>query len=182
MTNATGRNQFADRSLGERLWSRVDSSGGTYACWPWMGARFHFGHGAIKVNGRPWGAHRIAWELENGPVPEGQNVQHICDNPPCCNPRHLYVGTPRENGRDMAIRNRVRRGEQAPNARLTESIVLTARRRCAAGEEIREIARDFEVAESVLGRAVRGVTWAHLPNAVPGRHYRRKRRYTRRMS
>lgn len=89
-----------------RFWQHVDQSGGLFACWPWTGATFHWGHGAVKVNGRPWGAHRIAWELTNGPVPVGLQINHHCDNPPCCNPSHLFLGTQMDNVRDMIAKGR----------------------------------------------------------------------------
>jgi hypothetical protein len=97
----------------ERFWQHVDMSGGLFACWPWTGATFHWGHGAVKVNGRPWGAHRIAWELTRGPIPDGLLICHHCDNPPCCNPAHLFVGTHThlDNVRDMDAKGR--RGKAA---------------------------------------------------------------------
>src|SRR4051812_19427853 len=95
------RNQYPVRTLAERFWAKVDRTAGPDACWPWMGARFWFGHGAVKVGGRPWGTHRVAWELTNGAIPAGQQVNHRCDHPPCCNPTHLWLGTQLDNVRDM---------------------------------------------------------------------------------
>jgi hypothetical protein len=173
-------NQFADRSVAERLWERVDTSGGPNACWPWTGARFHFGHGAFKVNGRPWGAHRIAWELTNGPIADGQRILHICDNPPCCNPRHLYEGTLKDNGRDMRQRGRASHGETHPFARLDASSVRDARARFVAGNQIKDIAPEYGVSAGTLAKAIHGVTWAHVAGAIPVAHpHRRKRRYVR---
>jgi HNH endonuclease len=99
-------NQYPPRTLAERFWAKVDRSAGPDGCWPWTGARFWFGHGAIKIDGRPWGAHRIAWELTNGPIPDGLQANHRCDNPPCCNPAHLFLGTQLDNVRDMDAKGR----------------------------------------------------------------------------
>lgn len=172
-------NQFPLRSLEERLWGRVDRSGGPNSCWPWLGAKFHFGHGAIKVNGRPWGAHRIAWELVNGPVPEGQSVLHICDNPRCCNPRHLYTGTLADNAHDAVARGRQKRGEDHAFALLSRQVVTEARSRFVAGEQIKDMAPAIGVSAGTLAKAIHGITWAHVPGAVAVAHPHRRRRRRR---
>lgn len=69
---------------------------GPSECWEWSGSRDRKGYG-FGDGGR---AHRLAWEWENGPVPAGLMVLHRCDNPPCCNPKHLFVGTALDNARD----------------------------------------------------------------------------------
>jgi hypothetical protein len=73
----------------ETFWPRVDQSGD---CWPWLGARQSTGYGNLKADGRYLRAHRVAYELANGPIPDGMEVMHLCDNPPCCNPAHLAIG------------------------------------------------------------------------------------------
>ena len=98
-------------SLEERFWSRVDRSAGLLGCWPWSGAHNLDGYGQYRVGGRggvSWLVHRLAWVLANGPLPEdtsrgsgGTLVLHSCDNPPCCNPSHLFLGTHRDNIDDM---------------------------------------------------------------------------------
>lgn len=76
-------------------------------CHEWKGAtRGSSNYGAIKIGGKPHYAHRVAWELANGPIPEGKYVLHTCDNPNCVNPEHLEVGTQRKNMRDMHKRFR----------------------------------------------------------------------------
>lgn len=88
------------------FWERVDQSGGVNACWPWTGRRMKAGYGRLVIKGKHEGAHRIAYELAVAAVPNGLFVCHHCDNPPCCNPHHLYAGTHQDNVDDKVRRGR----------------------------------------------------------------------------
>jgi hypothetical protein len=88
-----------------RFWLKVRRSTRPGSCWEWQGA-LAAGYGRYKLKGRVVGAHRYAWEWVNGPVPSGLVVRHKCDNPKCCNPDHLDVGTYRDNVSDMVERGR----------------------------------------------------------------------------
>lgn len=91
----------------ERFWPKVDRSGGLDACWPWTGHSTR-GYGTFRVGpARQAMAHRVAYELSVGPIPAGFQLDHLCRNPPCCNPAHLEPVTPQEN----VIRERAARGE-----------------------------------------------------------------------
>lgn len=96
------------KSEEERFWSKVDRSGD--GCWEWTAkSRTSFGYGVMRVGGTPGrleGAHRLAWQYTNGPIPDGLCVLHSCDNPPCCNPAHLRIGTKADNTRDKVERGR----------------------------------------------------------------------------
>ena len=119
----------------ERFWEKVDHAGGPNACWPWIGkARHKFGYGLFFVDRQNGlarslikASHRVAYELTYGPIPPGKNVLHDCDNPPCCNPKHLSLGTQLENMAGAADRGRTARGEKHSRAKLTEQEVLQIR-------------------------------------------------------
>lgn len=93
-----------------RIWSRffskVDRSG---ACWLWTGARTTAGYGSFRTAGKAWLAHRLAWFLLHGENPGKLFVCHRCDNPPCINPLHLFLGTAKDNAADMSTKQRAAR-------------------------------------------------------------------------
>src|SRR6266542_5251028 len=95
-----------------RFWARVDRSGGPNACWPWTGGRIikGSGYGQFILHGKHTTAHRAAFELTYGAVLPGMQVCHTCDNPPCCNPKHLWVGTPADNMTDRIRKGRGSKG------------------------------------------------------------------------
>ena len=94
------------RPLYERFWEKV-SKGDSGECWPWMACRQHTGYGWFTIRrGKQMRANRLAWILTNGDIPEGRKVCHRCDNPSCCNPQHLFIGTQRDNMVDMTNKGR----------------------------------------------------------------------------
>lgn len=94
-----------------RFWDKV-CFGQPDACWEWAGARKGSqGYGEFGVNRMPATAHRVAWELTHGPIPDGLFVLHRCDNPPCCNPAHLFLGTHQDNMADRDAKGRVAHGD-----------------------------------------------------------------------
>lgn len=86
-----------------RFWSRVNK---TDKCWLWTVSN-DTRYGVMSVKGVPTKAHRISWELHNGEIPEGMSVLHTCDNPPCVNPEHLWLGTYGDNIRDAVKKGRL---------------------------------------------------------------------------
>lgn len=95
-----------------RLWSKVPVRGD--GCWEFAGAKSHKGYGQLPIwrDGRsiPRSAHRLSWELANGPIPAGMSVLHRCDNPPCVRPDHLFLGTQSDNMQDMVAKGRAYAG------------------------------------------------------------------------
>jgi hypothetical protein len=93
--------------LKERLDSQIDRSAGPLECWPFNGLRDKYGYGRIKHMCRRYSVHRLAWTYANDrEIPPGLFICHTCDNPPCCNPAHLFLGTCAENVRDAIRKGR----------------------------------------------------------------------------
>jgi hypothetical protein len=98
----------------DRFWAQVERRDPD-ECWPWQGRRMPHGYGTLHHPGRRTSyAHRVAWEFTNGAIPDGLIVMHTCDNPPCANPRHLRVGTMRDNMQDREAKGRGRWGSNPP--------------------------------------------------------------------
>ena len=168
----------------ERFWARVDRSGGPDACWPWMGERNRDGYGVVRAHRRNLRAHRVARLLSTGSLVPELDICHHCDNPPCCNPAHLFEGTARDNMLDASKKGRLSRdparlargaqhgratcpeatarGERVGTARFSASDILTMRGMYAAGWSQHEIARAFGTYQGSVGRIVRGEAWRHL--------------------
>jgi hypothetical protein len=169
----TGSPTGSNRADAEaRFWPRVDRSGGPDACWPWMGYREAFGHGRFWADGRHQLAHRVAWAFTNGPIAPDVALCHRCDNPPCCNPAHLFEGTRADNIADMVAKGRHRngdiRGERNPNAKLTEAAVRQIRADRAAGALLREIAERHGITEGLVSMIARGLLWSDPPATGTG--------------
>src|SRR5688572_3057412 len=107
---------FAAIPLRERFESWYTPEPNT-GCWLWFGAAFHKGHGAIHDGGKQRKAHRVSWELNIGPIPEGFCVLHRCDVSCCVNPRHLFLGTRGDNNRDRTAKGRGAKGSRMGNAK-----------------------------------------------------------------
>jgi hypothetical protein len=142
-------------SAEERFWAKVTRAAGN-ACWGWTGAKKSHGYGTFMVDGVLVSANRFSYELHYGPIPEGLFACHRCDNPPCCNPAHLFLGTQAENMDDARRKGRTRSG----NARLTAATVRVATDRRAAGASFEAIAAELGVSRKTISRAVQGVTYA----------------------
>ena len=157
------------RPIGERYWSKVQKG---ESCWPWRACRTKRGYGQILVGSRTDGtrhlayAHRVAYELTVGPIPNGLCVLHTCDNPSCVNPSHLWLGTVADNNRDCNAKGRrgeEPRGEKSGMAKLTEKNVLAIRLDLRTQSVI---AANYGVSRATVGYIKRRETWRHLEGAV----------------
>lgn len=106
----------ASMTRADRFWSKVDTSDGLFGCWIWTASRFtkRGGYGQFHEWPKVRYAHRVAWELTHGPIPDGMVVMHACDNPPCVNPQHLSLGTIADNAQDMVAKGRSLKGARSP--------------------------------------------------------------------
>lgn len=164
------RNRNHPRRVVDRFWSRVDTSGGPDACWPWTRGQLAGGYGSFRFSDRNHGAHRVSWTLTHGGIPEGMCVCHHCDNPPCCNPRHLFLDSNEGNIADRVAKSRTRTGASCGSAhgmsRLTEAAVLEIRSRDRHIATVKELAVKHGVSETCIRDAHRGKTWKHVRPAV----------------
>lgn len=155
------------QNLEQRFWLYVDKSGGHDACWPWT-ASTRDGYGRFKIESYVTaGSHRVAYLIGHGIDPAGLCVCHRCDNPPCCNPDHLFLGTRLDNTADMIAKGRKRcgdhKGESNANAILTAEQVSVIRRRILTGETNVAIAADYGVTHQLISRIRRGRSWGSEP-------------------
>lgn len=170
-------------SLRDRYLSKVVKRRG---CWGWLGARTYWrgGYGVLGRGGRSQGlvlAHRASWEIHRGPIPDGMCVLHKCDNPPCTNPAHLFLGSKRDNARDMVGKGRrpdvARRGREHhysgvptgtrgkfpsgaahPRARLTAADVRVIRKSYPT-MSLRKLANCFGVHHATIFAIIHRKSW-----------------------
>lgn len=177
-----------------RFWSKVDRSGGPDACWEWQAGRTD-GYGRFWLNGKSVAAHRTAYEIAVGPIPEGILMCHRCDNRPCCNPSHFFLGTCGDNSQDMVAKGRSLVGDKHPIRRdptraarglsngaythpetrprgenhgiavLTDAAVRAIRAAAAQGQSFRSIGRAFGVSKTTIAHIVHGRAWTHVDSA-----------------
>lgn len=166
------------RTLGiaARFWPKVLKSPSPGGCWLWTGHTNVHGYGEIRA-GRatePYlRAHRVSWELHSGPVPAGLDILHHCDNPPCVNPAHLFLGTRAENNFDRHRKGRSKggsnKGADNPRAKLTEGQVREIRRLYASGGISQtKLGEKFQVAQTLISHIVQRKIWAHLDEGAHG--------------
>lgn len=136
-------------------------------CWLWVGARLKDStYGAFHLDGKSERAHKVAWLFTCGKVAYGLKVCHHCDNPPCVNPSHLFLGTQKQNINDATSKGRMARGSNAGAAKLSESQVEEIRDVLAVrgnewGIQVK-LAKRFGVSYQLIGRIKSGKCWSHF--------------------
>lgn len=133
-------------------------------CWEWTGRTIKGGYGRPSVNGALVLLHRLMWELVHGPIPGGLQVRHVvCDNPPCCNPAHLALGTNQDNMNDRNRRGRQAKGSAINTAKMTPMKVRNARRLYATGLVTSGVlAQLYDVNSGNMSRILNRKTWRHI--------------------
>lgn len=154
----------------DRFWNQVDRRG---SCWIWVGQTNEKGYGYFSgTPGQPnkkFYAHRVSWSLVHGEIPKGMHVCHKCDNPRCCNPEHLFLGTPKDNAQDMIRKGRqgdhvaaAPKGEAVVTAKLTEVQVREIITLSHSGTSFSYLAKAYNVSPRTISNIVRGKSWRHV--------------------
>lgn len=144
-----------------RFWKKVNKTEG---CWNWTAGvlKGAFPYGRFMLNKRKYLAHRLAYFFTQGFIPDDVDVLHKCDNPRCCNPDHLFLGTDIDNSRDCVAKGRHAYGERSGQARLSAGDVRDLRELYAIGMSFARLAPLYGVNEATVRSAVRGDTWKHV--------------------
>jgi hypothetical protein len=148
------------RSTEADFWKRVEKQ--PNGCATWTGAKQSDGYGILTYQRKFWLSNRLAWTLAIGPIPDGLCVCHLCDNPSCCNPRHLFVGTHAQNMLDMKSKGRrkaINAGEKNGRAKLTANQADEIRKALAGGLTQMKVAAQFGVSQTLVSLIKRGQLW-----------------------
>ncbi len=155
----------------ERFWSRVNKDGPIRShcpeigpCWLWTGPTDRKGYGRTHLGERSnQGAHQTAWIFTRGAITNGLWVLHRCDNPPCVNPNHLFLGTSNDNVQDAVEKGRNVKGSRHPLAKIEEADVISIRQLGAAGMSHRQIGLKYGISPSAAGFIIKRKRWKHVP-------------------
>lgn len=153
----------------DRFWAKVIKRGPD-ECWGWNGSTDGHGYGQLRIDGRAFKAHRFSYELHNGPIPDGLDCLHKCDNPPCANPRHLFLGTHRDNMNDMTAKGRRSnppkqdfKGDKSPRSAFTNEQVRAMREQFATLDmSMNEFARLHGTTNETMRRIIKRITYQEV--------------------
>ena len=160
-TSMSGHMRHCAVTHEQLFWLHVDK-GGPNGCWIWTRYRQRQGYGWVCVQQKYYLAHRLAWEFVNGPVPDGLFVLHKCDNPPCVNPDHMFLGDHQANCDDKIRKGRIALGERVKRVVLNESKVRRIRELRGNGLNYEEIGRRLACNGAVVRNVCIGKFWKHV--------------------
>ena len=149
-------------SISDRFWSKVLREPGPQACWEWQAYSNPGGPGRFRLRGKLESAPRVAYMLEMGSIPQGACVLHRCDNPRCCNPRHLYIGSKLDNSNDKFARGRAVTcpGQHNGSSKLTADAVANIRQMYDTGLYSKAVlAREFGITRTMIYLIVTRKNW-----------------------
>lgn len=142
-----------------RFWSKVEVLQSKNVCWEWTGCKSHWGYGDFKLDGASTPAHRVAVQLAGVKLGSDDVVMHSCDNPACCNPAHLLVGTHATNVADRVAKRRSAAGARNGRAKLSEEQVIAIR---ADERTLTEVAKDYGVCIATISHIRKRKIWQHI--------------------
>lgn len=145
-----------------RFWSNVDLVNYD-TCSEWIRYCLPFGHGQVGFRGRTFLAHRVAYTLSIGSIPPNKHVRHLCDNPRCCNPCHLALGTDLDNSDDKCKQGRQARGSGNGRSKLSEYQVLYI---YESSKTQKDLAAQFGIRQSMVSRIKNGIYWNWLTGGI----------------
>lgn len=167
-------NQFKTRTHAETetdFWNKV-KTGLPDECWEWQGGRISYGkhlhYGVTTILQKKWRAHRFAYFITKGAIPKGLLVCHQCDNPPCCNPGHLFLGTHKDNMLDCKAKDRLNteKGTERYNSKFTPDDIKCIRssygKRGRNGLTLDQLAANYQVSRSIIHAIIHRKRWKHV--------------------
>jgi hypothetical protein len=137
----------------------------TSGCWEWIGSKNKTGYAQLSVNRKTEKASRVSYEMFNGPIPKGNYACHTCDNRGCVNPEHLFLGTQKDNMRDMVAKGRSHKpkGEINGRSKLEVNQVIEIRTLFSNKQaSLKELAARFNISTTAVRYIIIKRTWKHL--------------------
>jgi predicted XRE-type DNA-binding protein len=144
----------------KRFWENVKITSLDH-CWIWTGSKTRANYGVMHNYGKVEYAHRLSVIYSGRKIPKKYHVCHKCDNPPCVNPTHLFVGTPKDNVVDKILKNRHVYGENHPNAKISNEDVFKIKEMVKNGVWQSEISKIFNIDQSHVSNIVNGISRRH---------------------
>lgn len=146
-----------------RFFQTIKYPGNDQYCWEWNGYCNEYGYGIFNWD-RHIKAHRFIFECYNGPIPDGLFVCHKCDNPPCCNPEHLFLGTEQDNKNDMVQKNRQAFGTTNGMSKLDDVTIIEILESIRSGKytSLQQLCSAYSIAESPIRDIFNRKLWKHV--------------------